>query len=399
MDVGKLFAFMRYGETWRLGRRIFQQEFNPKASQKYIQIQMKYANSLLKLIKNNPAEFENHIKYFSSGILLDMTYGFDIKPVDDPYVKAAQDGNEFLKGMVPGSFLVDAFPTLKHIPDWIPGIQFKKNARIWGKGMIDSCEVPFNEISKSFSEGTAAFSFTRSWLSRISTYRKEGDKEKLLNAVKFASGNAYLAGFETTTSVLLNFVYLMIVHPDVQQKAQNDLDKVVGRDRMPNIDDRDSLPYISALAQEVLRWYPVVPFSIPHRLTADDVYKGMDLPEGSIVMPNIWAMSHDMDEYAPDPDTFRPERFLEGKPRDPFLYAFGFGRRVCPGRYMAMNSLFLAISAMLQVFSIGKMLDEDGTEIEIEPRFENTLAVRLSPFPASFKPRFKGAEELINVEF
>jgi len=79
-----------------------------------------------------------------------MTYGFDIKPVDDPYVKAAQDGNEFLKGMVPGSFLVDAFPTLKHIPDWIPGIHFKKNARIWGKGMIDSCEVPFNEISKSF---------------------------------------------------------------------------------------------------------------------------------------------------------------------------------------------------------------------------------------------------------
>jgi len=124
----------------------------------------------------------------------------------------------------------------------------------------------------------------------------------------------------------------------------------------------------------------------------------MGLPEGSIVMPNLWAMSCDMDEYAPDPDTFKPERFLEGKPRDPFLYAFEFGRRVCPGRNMVVNLIFIAISAMPQVFSIGKMLDEDGTEIEIEPHFENALAVHLSPFSASFKPRFEDAEKLVNVE-
>lgn len=145
-------------------------------------------------------------------------------------------------------------------------------------------------------------------------------------------------------AVLANFVFLMIMHPDVQRKAQEELDKVVGRNRLPDLDDRESLPYVSALIKEVLRFYPVAPLGVPHRLTADDVYKGMYLPEGSIVSPNIWyltiaafcyissqtlsrAMSRDEKDYAPDPDVFRPERYLEAELRDPSLYVFGFGRR------------------------------------------------------------------------
>jgi hypothetical protein len=99
-----------------------------------------------------------------------------------------------------------------------------------------------------------------------------------------------------------------------------------------------------------------------------------------------------MRDYAPDPEAFRPERFLEAKVRDPNEYVFGFGRRyvtltsetagyessltsICPGRYMVDNSLFLAISGILQVFSIGKALNEDGSEKLLEPRWETGMTV------------------------
>lgn len=91
-----------------------------------------------------------------------------------------------------------------------------------------------------------------------------------------------------TTSTLLNFVFLVITHPDVQRKAHEELDKTIGRERLPVPEDKEVLPYISAVIKEVLRWYPTLPFSIPHALIEDDVYNGMHLPKGSIVSPNVW---------------------------------------------------------------------------------------------------------------
>jgi cytochrome P450 len=79
----------------------------------------------------------------------------------------------------------------------------------------------------------------------------------------------------------------MIRHPDIQRKAQAELDKVVGRGRLPEFEDKNSLPYIDALYKEVLRWHPIVPL-IPHKVTVDDEYKGMRIPKGSVVVANAW---------------------------------------------------------------------------------------------------------------
>lgn len=80
----------------------------------------------------------------------------------------------------------------------------------------------------------------------------------------------------------------MITHPDVQRKAQEELDKVIGRDRLPDFEDKEALPYIDALYKEVLRWHPVLPLGVAHAVTAEDEYKGMRIPKGSLVFPNAW---------------------------------------------------------------------------------------------------------------
>lgn len=95
-----------------------------------------------------------------------------------------------------------------------------------------------------------------------------------------------------TSATLYNFILLMILNPQVQLKAHEELDKVVGHQRLPNFSDQDDLPYINAICMEVLRWFPVIPLGIPHRVIADYEHNGMRIPKGSILLPNAWYGSH-----------------------------------------------------------------------------------------------------------
>ena len=80
----------------------------------------------------------------------------------------------------------------------------------------------------------------------------------------------------------------MAMYPDVQKKAQAELDTVIGSGRLPEFADSGSLPYVNSLIKEVHRWHPVLLIGIPHRSVAHNQYQGYDIPAGSIVIPNVW---------------------------------------------------------------------------------------------------------------
>lgn len=80
----------------------------------------------------------------------------------------------------------------------------------------------------------------------------------------------------------------MSISPDVQRKAQEEIDRAIGKNRLPTLADRPSLPYIDAIVKEVLRWHPVAPMGLPHTSTADDVCEGYFIPEGSMLFANVW---------------------------------------------------------------------------------------------------------------
>lgn len=190
--------------------------------------------------------------------------------------------------------------------------------------------------------------------------------------------------------------------PEIQAKAQKEIDEVV-QGRLPQLSDERSLPFITALVNEVLRWKPVVPLgacesfgigmawnlrpapAFPHKLTTDDTYNGYRLPAGSVVIPNAWsvhivpfrglladavgprAMLHDPAVYGSDSSKFNPERFLNSDGNLNSLYpdaAFGFGRRSCPGKRMAVSFIFLVIARTLAAFDISKARDDQGRAIE-----------------------------------
>ena len=127
------------------------------------------------------------------------------------------------------------------------------------------------------------------------------------------------------------FLLAMILNPKVLKKAQDELDRVVGKDRLPDLSDKDDLPYIDAIMKEVLRWSPPLPITIPKRVIQDDVYRGYFIPAGATVVENVWAICRDPTIY-PDPETFNPDRFLKDGKIDPSVFnpedrIFGAGRR------------------------------------------------------------------------
>jgi len=123
----------------------------------------------------------------------------------------------------------------------------------------------------------------------------------------------------------------MALNPEVVEKAQEELDRVVGKDRLPEYSDREDLPYIDAVVKEVLRWNPPTPIAFPVKTTQDDVYRGYFIPAGATVIGNIWAVFRDPNIY-PDPEAFNPGRFLKDGKIDPLVFnpedrVFGSGRR------------------------------------------------------------------------
>ena len=171
---------------------------------------------------------------------------------------------------------------------------------------------------------------------------------------------------------------LMAIHPEIQKKAQREIDQLLGGERLPMLADQGNLPYTSALVKEIYRWHTPLPISIPKTLREDDVYKGYRIPKGAIIVENVWAVFHDPAMY-PEPDKFNPERFLkDGKldpsVRDPDDRVFGSSRRICPGRYFGNRTVFLRVATVLATFNIEPGLNDKG-EVELEIKFREA-AVR-----------------------
>jgi len=257
---------------------------------------------------------------------------------------------------------------------------------------------PFNLVKERMAAGIALPSMTAQL---IETNKEHTDEEHIKNAV----GALYGGGVDTTPSALKSFVMAMVLYPDVQKKAQNELDHVIGNDRLPTFADRSSLPYMNALVKELLRWAPVGPMGLPHRLNKEDEYNGYRIPKGTIVLTNIWHMSRDTSAYGPHVDAFRPERFLgaNAAPRGLSTSStqefgspvFGFGRRICPGMHVADPTLFINCSSILATMNITATIGKDGKPVLPDVHYTSGIIVHPKPFQCHIAPRSAKAAGLI----
>jgi cytochrome P450 len=167
------------------------------------------------------------------------------------------------------------------------------------------------------------------------------------------------------------WTFVMVAFPEVQRRAQAELDAVVGRARPPTFADAPCLPYVRAVIKEVLRWRPVLRFGLPHASAEDDWYEGMFIPKGVTYAANIYQCNHDRTVFGDDADEFKPERYLGDNgellpgPKETNQeghVSFGFGRRICVGKHLANDSLFIHTARILWATTIKCVLDENGKE-------------------------------------
>ena len=211
----------------------------------------------------------------------------------------------------------------------------------------------------------------------------------------------------------------MIAYPEVQSRAHAELDEVVGRARPPTFADLSSLPYIRAMVKETLRWSIIVPFGLPHASSADDWYEGMFIPKGTICLQNMRVINSETEVFGSDAAQFNPARYLDeshqikvlGGREDGHL-SFGFGRRICPGRYVAEGSLAIDFATLLWAMRFER---PEGVHAELDLRtvvnggitayvvfsyslFGCVLTYKHSrPVPFEYKavPRFSEAEGML----
>ncbi len=164
----------------------------------------------------------------------------------------------------------------------------------------------------------------------------------------------FLAGFETSSTALQWWTALMASHPEAAYRARDEIDRVIGQ-RDPRAEDMAQLPWLTATLKETMRLYPPAPALITRRTTADIQVGEWLIPKRALVTVLPWAAQHDA-RWFPDPEAFRPERFMPDAapiPRGAWV-PFGTGPRVCMGQHFAMLEMTMVAAMILQRYQLAQ---------------------------------------------
>ncbi|KAI0753473.1 cytochrome P450 [Daedaleopsis nitida] len=383
------FSFMPYGKRFRTFRRGFLEKYSTSAAvRSFYDAQRAVGIKFLGSVLRDPDGVFHHLGLRASRLILDVTYGIEAESNQNPFVKTADAMMATASfALSPAMWLFNPTTILKYLPNWLGGSTILR----WQADCNDLRYNPYAHVQKELAHGSARPSYVASLIQELSP--QPGSDEETF--IRDTAAVAYAAASDTTVVASETFLLAMVLNPDVQKRAQAEIDRVVGSERLPDYTDRAQLPYVSAVMKEVLRWHSPGPTGVPHKLTQDDVYRGYHMPAGALVMGNVWGLLHDPEMY-PEPMEFRPERFLRDgvfdcSTNDPSRYAFGFGRRACPGKLFAENSMWMLIAQFLATFTVSLPEGADPPPME----WTSEAFSRPLPFKCVIRPRSQAAVDLI----
>ncbi|KAH8116040.1 cytochrome P450 [Phellopilus nigrolimitatus] len=406
--------FLPYGARLRNQRRMMQKYFSSQTISSFRSLQEAEVHRFLHHLLVRPHKFRDDIQGLVAGITLLATYGHRVRSEDDPLVELVEHANSLVinSGDL-GSTLLDVLPFLRHVPAWLPGMGLKRLALETRKLTEEVHNKPYNVVKDNRAEGKDIPCLISSFLD---DYEETGvANSEYEEDIKIVGAIIYSTGNDTTKTVISTFFLLMTLHPRVATRAQEEIDRVVGADRLPTFDDRPSLPYVDCILKEVYRINPPAPLGLPHLSTENDTYRDWSIPSGSMILANIWQMMRD-EEFFPNPDVFDPERHACGVPNnksalnpddatseeyanassDPSTIVFGFGRRVCPGRNFADTVVWLTMVSVLAAFDIRPVRDPDsGKDVPPDLAFESGMITTPKPFSCAITPRSAKHAQLI----
>ncbi|CAE6437060.1 unnamed protein product [Rhizoctonia solani] len=393
--------FIEYGPLLKHYRTLLQRALNNRVVLDYVPLQEHETGRLLGRLFESPKRFMQHIHLMAGSVAIRMVYGYKVDSPDDRLVQAAEQVMAIFSDGNHGSWEVDG--RVRYVPKWFPGATFHKAVASWVPILKATEDETFEFVKSQMAKGIAEPSFTSKLLQPENGEEITKEEE---DHIKRVAASLYGAASDTTVSAVKTFFLAMTLYPDVQAKARSEIESYLHtrpHKHFITMDDRPNLPYTSALIREILRWHPVLTL-VGHRSNGEDDdnvvvgEKTYRIPARTAVIANVWKIMHNPEVY-PDPEKFIPERFMgENPPPFPENYAFGFGRRICPGMHVAQQSMWLSVSNILVNFTITKAKDENGAEIVPEENYTNDIISHPLPFKCHIQPRLGREKWLSEID-
>jgi len=287
--------------------------------------------------------------------------------------------------------LIQRCPLIEYIPGSLLGTSFVK------KLVAKFRDTPYEYMKEELTCTSEMYPA----MVQVLKSQEEAKTRASEQTLKNVATTIHISAIDNIAATLQTFILTMTMFPETQQKAQEEIDRVIGSERFPSFEDRSSLPYVEALICECLRWHPASPTGVAHYTTEDDILEGYYIPKGSLVKFNTWVVSQACD----NPGSFQPERHLlpdgeispDSRISSGFLYGtFGFGRRVCPGRVYTDNILWAAFVQILTTLTISGPRATRGKETGTHGTgYEGSLTAHPKVFQHDITIRSQGREALL----
>ncbi|KIO16333.1 hypothetical protein M407DRAFT_86131, partial [Tulasnella calospora MUT 4182] len=340
---GYFLPFMKNDLNWRVMRKAVLETMNSKVVDQHKPVQAVESAQLMNDLLVDPKNHFDHCRRYASSVVCAIVFGRRMPRANSYAAVTLHENSQVLDDLVkPGSTPpVDLIPILHYVPErwakWKTLIRTQKERhRVFYDWLLSTVET---RIAEGRGNGCL-----------IETLLSKREQLGITREMIMYLGESLLEpGEDSTKNYMHNFLRIMVNHKAEQEKAQEEIDRVVGRDRMPSADDIANLPYVQAIVREVIRFRPFAPLGLPHKATEDVAYRGYRIPSNAVLLLNVWCIFHD-ETLFDQPEIFRPQRFLESPTgikegleakAYPLLndIVFGAGRRVCPAMHLARNSL------------------------------------------------------------
>lgn len=374
------------GERWKQLRRFTLMTLRnfgmgKRSIEEKIQGEAQFLIEKLKSFKQSPINPTNILNQTVSNVICAVVFGNRYTYEDRKFLRLLNVFNELFQLM--GSAWGQLHDMIPEIMDHIPGPHQKMNKHL---------EEVFAFVDERLKMNQETFDPSNP-RDLIDCFLIKMDQEKQNPNSEFNTRNLLLsvmqlffAGTETISSTLRHGLLILLKHPEIEAKIHEEIDRVIGENRGPNIEDRNKMPYTEAVIHEIQRFSDVLPLNLPHATAREITLHGYTIPKGTDVYPLLYCALHDPDYFA-TPYKFNPGHFLDEngsfKKEEAFI-PFSTGKRICAGEGLARMELFLFFTAILQNFKLTTKMHL--TDADISPKMTGFSNVPM-PYELSFVPR------------